>query len=94
MTLCAICKKTVARWTCEVCEETAVCRSSECIKTHDGACKPLLDPETTVGLLELALRKEPFKTCSCRPRCGACEKHDAVRDKIEAALKAAREYAQ
>jgi len=42
--------------------------------------------------VKLALRNEPFKSCSARPRCPTCEKHDVVRDKIEAALKAAREF--
>ena len=93
MSLCAICKKSVARWTCDVCpERAAICRSSECVSTHEKACRPTPNPETTVGLLELALRNEPFKSCSARPRCPTCEKHDVVRDKIEAALKAAREF--
>lgn len=93
MSLCAICKKAVTRWRCNVCPEgVPICRSDACVRTHESACKPTPDPETTVGLLELAFRNEPFRICSARPRCPACEKHDAVRDKIEAALKAAREF--
>lgn len=55
----------------------------------------LPDAATTVQLLEAALAKEPWRTCSCpsaSDRCGTCRLHDEYRAKIETALKAAREF--
>jgi hypothetical protein len=87
---CGACKVALSRWVCELCS-MAVCPA--CLGQHAIACRQKPDPTTTVGLLELALQREPWKTCSCpsaSDRCGACRRHDELREKIEAALKAAR----
>jgi hypothetical protein len=95
--LCGICKKTEARWKCLTCDKLTICEGEACARKHAEVCPPRalrLEEATTVQLLEAALAKEPWKSCSCpsaADRCRSCREHDEFRGQIEKALKTARE---
>lgn len=92
--ICDVCKKSVARWQCMTCKKdsAAICPDARCVQAHESACTPEPDPRTTVGLLRLALTKEPYKDCTARPRCAPCRDHDGLRDAIARAIELARKH--